>query len=230
MGIDVGFPFTPHAVRSLYLEGYGALFWLTTRLPLLPPAKPEAQKEKPAADSDWEEARREVLGQHGQGQSGAQAGEDYNEAELNKLKGELVEALKNAANIRGLKPDDSITVCVFGAAVPAAVRPVTPPGEGSGGGFGSAANLGDGSGGGFGSGAPFVRQTGPQRSTILTLSVKKFDVDAATKGKLTPQEFGKRVKISAYASGNIAEMGGFGRSSGGGGGGGGFSFGARPDY
>jgi len=48
--------------------------------------------------------------------------EEYDGTKVNKLKDALFEALKNATNIRNLKSDDSITVCVFGGASEAPFR------------------------------------------------------------------------------------------------------------
>ena len=43
-----------------------------------------------------------------------EAGEEYSEQKVAQLKDALLESLKSATNIRNLKSDDSITVCVFG--------------------------------------------------------------------------------------------------------------------
>ena len=74
----------------------------------------EGQQEKPEANSDWEDAKQELYGQHGGGRVMAAPSEPYDEERVNRLRDGLLESLKNATNIRGLKPDDSITVCVFG--------------------------------------------------------------------------------------------------------------------
>src|SRR5437867_2903400 len=64
MGIDVFFAPGSSPIRSLYLEGYGALFLMSVNFPLLPPPdKPESTKEKSDTDSTWEEAKRELYGQ-----------------------------------------------------------------------------------------------------------------------------------------------------------------------
>src|SRR5207247_2180543 len=88
--------------------------------PLLPPPKGEARKEKSETSSTWEEARQELYGQPGEGRVRTDfrtgPAEEYDEEKVNTLKDALLEALKHAANIRDLKADDSVTVCVFGGA------------------------------------------------------------------------------------------------------------------
>ena len=47
--------------RNLYIEGHGALFFLSVNYPLVAPAAKSADNEaKDAPDNEWEEARREL--------------------------------------------------------------------------------------------------------------------------------------------------------------------------
>jgi hypothetical protein len=196
MGIDVVFGFSLNAVQSVYLEGYGALFTVNVSFPLLPPPKAEAPKPNTATDSAWEEAREELYGSPGEAKAIGQPGEEYDEGKVTKLKDSLVEALKNASNIRGLKPDDSITVCVLGSPGPAPAR------------FNKQATTARRE--------LFLLDNPPRaRGTILTLHVKKSDADAFAKDKMTLEEFRKKVKLSTYA-GNTERGNVFGASSGGG--------------
>ena len=217
MGIDVLYSPAPGPLRSLYLEGYGALFLLNVSSPLLPPPQAEDQQEKTETTSDWEEAKQELFGQSGGGHIGGVPGEPYDKERVNRLKEGLLEALKNASNIRELKPDDSITVCVFGAAGPGQPRSRTyikrPGGPGE-------ARSGVAVAGWAG---------GPMRQSIMTIRVKKSDADAFAKGSLTLDAFRERAHIVAYAGGpemgmayrggGAGMMGGFGGGMGGGGGG-----------
>src|SRR5947208_5062927 len=126
MGINVLFGPGSSPIRSIYLEGYGALFLLNVNFPLLPPPqKPEQTKDKSETDSTWEKAKRELYGQH---DAWSQVGsafkfsmadgpeQEYDEKKVEDLKEGLLEALKNATNIRNLKSEETITVCVFGGA------------------------------------------------------------------------------------------------------------------
>src|SRR5262249_18201559 len=117
MGINVYFSSVGKPVRSMFLDGYGALFMVNVGFPLLPPAsKPETAKEENSTDSAWQEAERELYGCGPEFKTFGAATEPYDDEKVDKLKDALLEALKNASNIRNLKPDDSITVCVFGSA------------------------------------------------------------------------------------------------------------------
>jgi hypothetical protein len=219
MGIDVFYAPAASPLRSLYLDGYGALFMLNVGFPFLPPPKAEGQQDKPEANSDWEDAKQELYGQPGGGRALVAAGEPYDEERVNRLRDGLLESLKNATNIRGLKPDDSITVCVFGGpswSQPKArtyLKRSTGSGE-----AGRAVAMSD-------------RAGSPRRQTIMTIRVKKSDADALAKGAMTLEAFRKQAHVVSYAGspesgmsfggmgGGMGGMGGVGGGSGGGGGG-----------
>src|SRR5882724_4046808 len=186
MGIDLWFASSSNPFSSLYLDGYGALFMLKVGFPLLPPAKNESRKEKTETSSTWEEARQELYGHPNSGKAATLPAEEYDQAKVNALRDSLFEALKNASNIHDLKPDDSVTLCIFGGA----------------GGTGKASSVvrrGASTGelqnrlwvfnGGAGNQA---------RGTIMTIRVKKSDVDALAKGKLDSDEFRKKAKVTTY--------------------------------
>jgi len=220
MGIDVFYTPAASPLRSLYLDGYGALFILNVGFPLLPPPHAEGQQEKQEANSDWEDAKQELYGQRGVGRALNAASEPYDEERVNRLKEGLLESLKNATNIRGLKPDDSITVCVFGGPSSGQPKAKAYVRRSTGSGQAGIEVLESG------------RVGGPMRQTIMTIRVKKSDADAFAKGAITQEAFRKRAHVVAYAGslesgmpfggmgGGMGGMGGFG--GGGGGGGGGF--------
>jgi hypothetical protein len=202
LGVNVVFAPGQNPTRGLYLEGYGALFTLGVGFPLLPSPKTEEEKENPSADSTWNGARQEVFGQRWEGKAGYVRGEEYDERKVNTLKDSVIEALKNATYIRGLKPDDSIMVCVFGGGATLPTKVITADK----------------------SGAPKPKDVSvpdlQPRTTMLTIRVKKSDVDSFAKDKLNLDDFRKRAKIMPYAGGpETATGGGFV------GGGGGGSFG-----
>ena len=259
MGINVFFAPGSSQLRNLYLDGYGALFLLHVSFPLLPPpAKPEPEKEKAPVDSAWQEAKDELYGQHSVGKTVVGPVEEYNEEKVNKLRDALLEALKNASNIRNLKADDSITVCVFGGGSPSAgkfraatgqgnklvlspgvVEPATGLPAGHPGAVDSATGLPAGHPGGTDpatglrtghgavdptTGLPAASGTSQAeaafqsrypgangwglaqvndpgvRGSIMTIRVKKSDVDAFAKGKLNADEFRKKAKSATYAA------------------------------
>jgi hypothetical protein len=223
MGIDVFFAPAPSPMRSFYLDGYGALFMLNVGFPFLPPPKAEGQQEKPEANSDWEDARQELYGQGGVGRAPNAPSEPYDEERVNRLRDGLLESLKNATNIRGLKPDDSITVCVFGGPSSGQPKARTYVTRSTGSGEARSAVAVSGWAG------------SPMRQTIMTIRVKKSDADAFAKRAMTPEAFRKKARVVSYAGspesgmtiggmgggigGGMGGMGGFGGGSGGGGGG-----------
>lgn len=185
LGVDVVFAPGSNPARGIYLEGYGALFTLSVGFPLLSSPKNDVEKENPSTDSTWDEARQEVYGGRMGGKPVYVRGEEYDERKVNKLKDAVLEALKNATRIRGLKGDDSITVCVFGggAALPVKLKPANKPGAP----------------------APkqmYIAERAQPRSTMLTIRVRKSDVDSFGKDKLSLDDFRKKAKIVPYAGGS----------------------------
>jgi hypothetical protein len=189
MGIDVYWTpsSNPSPLRTVYLDGYGALFMLNVSYPLLaPPATTEEEKEKPPSDSAWQEARQELYGQAADGNPVAHPGEQYTAEKVSNLKNTLLEALKDGTNIRNLKPDDSITVCVSGGASAHGRRILE----------GQTRSLGDGV---FVESKTVSHAGAAVHGTIMTICVKKADVDAFAKGKLDLGEFRKRASTTIYA-------------------------------
>jgi hypothetical protein len=181
MGIDVFFTPGGSQMRSLYIENYGALFFLNVNFPLI--ASPEKRTEgKPTADSAWEDARQELYGQHSQEPVGEPA-EEYSEEKVDKLKETLLEALKNASNIRGLKPSDFVTLWISGAGATSGNFRVIRAG-----------------GAGNKDGAPMtIDQFGvPSKKTVLTIRVTKEQIDAFAHGKLNVEAFQKKAQMTVY--------------------------------
>ena len=150
---------------------------------------------------------------------------EYSEEKVSKLKEAVLEALKNASNIRDVKSDEAITVCIFG----------------SGGRFQRLKTTAT-----FKPGSLFLqapsgdkKRTEPEmrvwdvqsgqpvgtarHSSTMTIRVKKSDVDAFSKGKLNLQEFQNKAKVAVYAGPTISGAPFW--VGGGGGTGGGFSYG-----
>jgi hypothetical protein len=230
MGINVYFGPNADTIRNLYLDGYGALFTLKVNFPLLaPPKVNEEQKEKPAAASEWDEAKRELYSrEEGSGMmrtvpprtlrypGSSEAVEEFSEQKVTQLKDALLESLKSATNIRSLKPDDSITLCVFGGPgtpqfvyrAGSAVRsvPVVPPPAGvPGAGVAVPQTVDPATGLPQAPSLPVRTSRGdgmPARGSILTVRVKKSDVDSFAKGKLDLDQFRKKASLTIYPSGS----------------------------
>jgi hypothetical protein len=210
MGIDVFYASGSNPMRTMYLEGYGALFMLNVNFPLLaPPNRTDSKKEEAETDSKWEEAKQELYGQGPRAGAYSWPAEEFSADRVAKLKDAILEALKSAANIRELNSDDSVTVCVSG---------------GSGGAPNSYTVSSSSSAGSKAPPVAWVTSDGPHpHGTLMTIKVKKSDVDAFSKGKLDLEQFGKKVHTETYAGATTSagptgfRSFGYGGSAGGGG-------------
>jgi hypothetical protein len=197
MGLVVhgGFAGSAVAPRNLYLEGYGALFFLGVNYPLVPnQTKKVDEDSKEEANGEWEEARRELSQPPGVKAfnfvpqagpfMGFGGGEEYDAEKVEKLKSDLISSLKNASHIRRLKSDENITVVVSGRGDggPAPGRIVTHH-----------------IAGGRNSMAIFGGRGGPESpSPRLILRVKKSEVEAFQRDKTSLEDFRKRVSVAVY--------------------------------
>lgn len=183
MGIDVFFSPGASPVRSLYIDSYGALFFLKVQFPLLAPAEKHSE-EKVNPDSAWEEARQELYGQH-QGNGPGEPGEEFNQDKVDKLKETLFETMKNASNIRGLKAEDFVTICISGGSSSGGrVRKIrTNP----------AGNLG-------GNIEVTTASESAASRSFLTLRARKSDIDHFSKGLLTLGDFQKQSQLTTYGA------------------------------
>jgi len=176
---------------AILLDGYGALFFLGADFPLVPSPSgaPASSDAKPERDTTWERTRRELAGNapgispgedalalHERVFSWTPSVEPYDPGKVAHLRESLNEALQQAANIRALKPEDWVTVVVTGPApaAPGSVKPkkaegrpgATPPAPGTGG------------------------------RSLLTFRVRKSAADDLSAGRITAEDFAKRVEIA----------------------------------
>jgi len=188
--------------QNLFIEGDGALFFLNVNYPLQPAPDKDASteiKEKPA--SEWDTAKKEMAGPRAGGADNFFAfGESFNQAyvwesgssapydaeKVEDLKTDLILALKNAANIRKLKSDDTVTVVVIGASAQAGGKTIK--------------------------GKTDNKSTRPREDEVvvidakerapapakLVLRVKKSDADSFQNGKLSQDDFKKKVTAMIY--------------------------------
>ena len=215
------FPFGGNnETEGIYLEGYGVLLLLNVNFPLIPP--PETKKEEPQkeeGDPVWQETKRELYSTR-EGMDRAEFGtiyalrdlelssEKYDPEKIEQLKTTLIKSLKHAANIRNLKPEDSVIITIRGCAPAGIVEVVgetlssseAPQTSKSRVSITSAnrrraelvhdnlltvVSKGEVSGG----------------STIMTIRAKKADIDIFAKGKATLDQFRQKVRINTYSTG-----------------------------
>jgi hypothetical protein len=190
------------APEAMYLEGFGAFFHLTVDFPLLPtPEEKTAKPDGPPMDSDWDRTRAELFGGAAldagrRGNWGVAAGREpapppaYDADKVEDLKRVLLSCLRNAVNIRGMKPEDWVHVSVSsyprgGWAAEGGVAvgqvSVTTMQDGK-----SVTRTYGGGGGAL------------QRQGLLNLRIKRSDLQAYAEGKMTLEEIRKKAQISLY--------------------------------
>jgi len=199
------------ATKSIYLDGYGALFLMKVDFPLSPPAEtPQEEKPEEGVDPVWQDAKRKIF-EPEQGSRyrrrrrviKTRIEEKYDAEKVEELKRKLIRALKHAANIRNLKPDEQVILSITGRGesgkVTTEVKVIPKSGQilvvsKSGdrqqmkmyGTYEEAhADLS-------------ASQMGLYSPTVMTIRAKKADVDAFSKGELDFGKFRKKVQIFTY--------------------------------
>jgi hypothetical protein len=176
----------PNARRALYLDDFGVIFMLDTRLRLQAVESAAADKKTAVdAHSEWEEAKREIKGIGNPPEdwpmNETDSAEPYDSKQVEQLKNSVIEALKNGNHLRHLKSGDRIVVVISSQA------------------------------GGDQNGMPIVSMQGPGNVRIvktqvisdaesgdkhtLTITVKKEDVDSFAEGKISADDFRKKALI-----------------------------------
>lgn len=196
MGIAIFSGAGSGAIRNLYLEGYGALFFLEVRFPLLPPPnKQEQDKPKEPTSSAWEEARSELYNPRGpRGDGFAWKGltrgdaEEYDADQVEQLKESLLEAFRHTTHIRAVKPDESISVVVSGGESGRidVVR------------FGRGGDARELLAERANSDVRFNRRSSNPGESVLLIRARKADVDALAKGKIDLEQFKQKALIRIY--------------------------------
>jgi hypothetical protein len=188
--------------ETMYLQGYGALFLKKVDFPLSPTQQvqeEEQPKKEEGADPVWEQMKKDIYEpQEERKRREKRPEEKYDAEKVETLKTNIIKALKHAANIRSLKPDESVIATVSG----------------------SGSSYGDYVSGSImrsipGTGQVVVqnkdRRTmsiitpslpaglGFSSSTVLIIRAKKSDIDAFAKDDLDLDTFRQRVQIYTYA-------------------------------
>lgn len=212
LGVPITMSGGGRIVDTSYLEDFGVLIKVHVPFPVVSSGDNDKKSEPPAnSDTDWEKARRALFG-GSDAEGGAPATEQiapYDEKIVGELKRQMFDALKSAANIRNLEPNQAITIAIIGG-------PNFPLKLTGGGRVGSANAM---------------------RPTMMTIRITKAQADAAAKDS-DANDLSKQAAVVGYfdsASANSAPRGGvmtygssgFGGSYGGGFGGGG-GYGAYP--
>jgi hypothetical protein len=203
--------------RNLYIQGHGAVFLLSVKYPLVGPRDAQPQNPPtPPPDTEWERTREEVLGSPGghaeiedlgSGRPGKVKLEAYDEAKVSGLKTALLDALKNASNIRHLQPREDVTIVVQGGdAADGSIRLTGAARGGGGTGTGGTARadvtirreVREVRGGAGGGETVTITRAGGVGETVMTLRAKKADIDDFASGKLSAEEFRAKATVQTY--------------------------------
>lgn len=210
MGIAVfgKFPGGAAAPQNLYIEGHGAIFLLNVNYPLVPPpAKEEKEEAIVPVNNEWEEARREMA-RPGKTQTGGDPfvmfedrfgadaawngklpSAEYDADKVEDLKKDLITALKNAANIRRLKPEESVTVVITGADAGVVTKTVRSTGANPGTSKSERVVIAKVSSG---------ERAGISDAAKLIIRARKADAEAFQNGKLDFDAFRKKVTVLVF--------------------------------
>ena len=215
------------AAEVFYLQGHAVAFVMRVDFPLSssgPPQAGEGEVDKGAADPVWQRARQRL---YSPANSAARGGRELPGqtpgATFERLKGDLQQSLKHAANIRNVGSNELVILTVIsqhessGSPAPASAGGSYSRGAGgwfegssystASSSFGPAggtthADSGTRSSGSVG-GRPVSGRTGPGSAlgapdTVLTIQAKKADIDAFAKGDLSFEQFQQQVKTFTY--------------------------------
>ena len=193
-------------IQSMYLQGFGALFLLKVDFPLSPPpdVQEEQQQETEKAeqgDPVWRKIRQEMYepGKIDRERRKDRQESKYDAEKVDNLKTALIKTLKHAANIRCLKPDESVILTVIGAGESPGVSIVN-----TGGSPGQVVVVQKGPDGTKmqsvvqGNSLDALEDIGFSSPVTLVIRTKKSDIEAFSKGDLDFEQFRQRVKFLTY--------------------------------
>jgi len=190
----VGFaPFSGHnsgTIEAIFLEDYGALFLMKVNVLLSPPPEAPEEKETEEEDTDplWTQMRQEIYAPeeaNRRRRTGERPEEKYDAEKVEELKETLIKTLKHAANIRALKPDESVVLTVIGkAGQPAASATGRLLRED----YDSRYIISTSRDG-----------TGSFSPTVLTIRAKKADIDDFANGTLSFDQFSQKILLLSYS-------------------------------
>jgi len=153
------------SVRTLYLDGFGVLVFVKVGFPLFGPAAAPVNSPEPPK-TEWDQTKEELLSEKRKNLTTEYVtGQPYDAVQVETLKTQIFTALKDATNIRTIKPADVVAITVFGP-------PATSGGK---------------------------QSVSEWRGTVLSLRVKKSDIDAYAANKLDLDAFKAKATLATYS-------------------------------
>jgi hypothetical protein len=208
------------AVGASYIQGFGAILKMQVRFPLVSPAGDPDEAETAQTDSEWEEARRELIAKDNPGisywpnrsvYSGSEvASQPYDAKLVETLKKRVLVLLKNASNLRHLDGNEWIIVKIVG---PPSFSRATRNSRGAADGSITSERELNPQGSNNALSEPVDRANAPtsrnaarkvpsalssNQATVMTLRVKKSAANAFASGSLSQDQFIKSAEVVAY--------------------------------
>ncbi|MFO1501222.1 MAG: hypothetical protein U1G07_23010 [Verrucomicrobiota bacterium] len=208
MGVPLIYTSGSRSARAMYIGGDGPLFMIKVNMPLMAAPAPTEKPTASAVDTEWESARREVLDSGDKTLtltvSAPAADLQFDGEQVEALQRTLVGALKNAANIRGLQPEEHVSIAVFGQPMPVQLVNVDiRDGQEQNGNNGQSATKSSSSSRSKAKtrsvNSRAILNPVSQRGTVLTMRVKVKDIAEFAQGKIQPDAFAARVTTTTYA-------------------------------
>lgn len=179
------------AIQSMYLQGYGALFLMKVDFPLsAPPQTPEEKgtEKEEKGDKVWEQMRREMYEPERVAKRKTDDKEpEYDPEKVENLMTALVKDLKHAANIRNLKPDESVVLTIIGSGEFAGEAIITTRRRTVVDGHNRVVIQ-----------EPESEATRLSLPTVLAIRAKKSDINMFANGELDLEQFRQRVQMLSY--------------------------------
>ena len=176
------------AIQGMYLQGYGALFLMKVDFPLsAPPQTPQKEEtdDQGKTDEVWEQMRQQIYEpQRAARNKTAAESERYDPQKVENLRTTLVKSLKHSANIRNLRPDESVVITITGSGDFAGEAMITT----------RRTIVVDGRRG-------IIQEPASDAAglpTIIVIRAKKADIDGFAKGDLDLDQFRQRVQMLSY--------------------------------
>ena len=178
-----------HVTEAIYLDGYGALFFMEVNFALLGPSKSQEEKKpkevEEQVDKIWKRAEQELFSPQALNTNRRTSSvREYDPETVENLKNNLITVLKHTANIQALKSDELVILTIFGRASQSG-RTIGRSIRGRSGILGAATWF------------PGAK-TSSFSTTVVTIRTKKSDIDAFSKGELDFDQFHERTQIITH--------------------------------
>ena len=106
-------------LQTMYLQGYGAIFMINVDFPLTPPPPEPNQVEEQtdeSTDQVWEQTKKQMFEpQENIRRTQKTPKIEYDAEKVERLKATIIKSLRHAANIRAVRPDESVVVTITGS-------------------------------------------------------------------------------------------------------------------